>query len=109
METADLGYADNMAATVTKVSKGGITVKFSVQPVETGRIEWKFVYKPSVKKLKLRSNSARVTSVPGQWPMDDGYGKYFKQNKFICLKLRLQVSGKEKNLSLDFSPGKSYF
>lgn len=82
-EAADLGRADNMAATVTRVSKSGITVKFSVQPVETGRIEWKFMYKPSGKRLKLKSNSAKATSVLGEWPMDDGYGKYFKQNKFV--------------------------
>lgn len=80
---ADLGQEDNMSATVTKVTSSSITVKFSVQPWETGRVEWSFVYQPKGKKLKLKSKTAKVTSVLGQWPMNDGYQKYFKQNKFV--------------------------
>ena len=88
LEAVDLGRADNMAATVTKVSKSGVTVKFSVQPMETGRIEWNFGYKPSGKKLKLKSNTAKVTSSLGGWAMNDGYDKYFRQNKFLTAKGR---------------------
>lgn len=83
VEAADLGRADNMEAEVTKVSKSGVTVKFSVQPVETGRIEWSFVYKPNGKKLKLKNNTVKVTSVLGQYQIKDPYQKYFKKNKFV--------------------------
>lgn len=81
---ADLGRADNMSATVTKASSSYIEVRFSVQPYETGRIEWNFKYKPAGNKLKLKSNTATAVSTLGNsgWP-SDGYQKYFKRNQFV--------------------------
>lgn len=83
VRAADFGQEDNMSATVTKVTAKSVVVKFSVQPWETGRVEWNFVYQPKSKKLKLKNNTVKVVSVLGQWDMNDGYQKYFKQNKFV--------------------------
>lgn len=82
-EAADLGQADNMSAQVTKVTGNSITVRFSVQPCETGRVEWSFVYRPDGKKLALKNNTAKVTSTLGNLQMNDGYQKYFKKNQFV--------------------------
>ena len=88
IEAADLGKVDNMLATVTKVTSNSITVKFSVQPYETGRIEWNFVYQPNGNKLKLKSNTASAISTLGSWMVNDGYQKYFKKNQFVTARKR---------------------
>lgn len=82
----DLGQEDNASATVTKVTRKSVTVKFSIQPWETGRVEWKYVYQPKGKKLKIKSKTAKVTSVIGSFNTTDGYSNYFKQNKFVAKK-----------------------
>ncbi len=81
---ADLGRADNMSARITKVTSSYIEARFSVQPFETGRIEWSFKYKPSGSRLKLKSSTAPVVSALGDltYP-SDGYHKYFKKNQFV--------------------------
>ena len=88
IEAVDLGQADNKSTTVTKVTSESISVKFSVQPYETGRIEWNFVYKPSGSKLKLKSSTAAAQSTLGTWPVYDGYQKYFKNNQFVTARKR---------------------
>lgn len=87
IKAADLGRADNMSATVTKVTASSIQVLFSVQPAETGRLEWTFTYKPNGNKLKTKSKTVSVKSTLGQgtdW-QKDGYFKYFKKNQFVTL------------------------
>ncbi len=81
---ADFAGRDYESATVTKVTSSCIEVKFSAQPVETGRMEWSFQYKPAGSKLKLKSNTVPVASMLGSlsWP-SDGYHKYFKKNQFV--------------------------
>ena len=85
---ADFGREDNMMVFITKVTSSAITVKFSVQPAETGRVEWNYVYQPNGKKLKLKNATAKATSTLGSWTVNDGYQKYFKQNKFVTNKGR---------------------
>ncbi len=87
-EAADLGQADNASMVITKVTSKSVTVRFSVQPWETGRIRWNFVYEPSGKKLKLKSSTAKAYSELGGFALNDGYGKYFKKNQFRVAKSR---------------------
>lgn len=88
VEAADLGQADNMMADVTAVSSNKISVKFSVQPYDTGRVEWTFDYRPKGKKLKLVSNTASIKSVLGDYFYADRDSKNFKKNKFTTVRPR---------------------
>lgn len=99
IEAADLGQADNMMADVTAVSSNNISVKFSVQPYDTGRVEWTFDYRPKGKKLKLISNTTSVKSVLGDYFYGDRDSKNFKKNKFTTMRTRTyykSAGGKQK-------------
>lgn len=99
IEAADLGHADNMTADVTSISGDKLTVAFSVQPYDTGRIEWSFDYHPTGKKLKLVSNTASAKSVLGGYFYGDRDSKNFKKNKFTTVRARTyykSAGGKQK-------------
>lgn len=102
----NLGQEDNASATVTKVTRKSVTVKFSTQPWETGRVEWKYVYQPKGKKLKIKNKTAKVTSVIGSFTFSDGYSSYFKQNKFVAKKeIIFYTSTSMKKKAFTVKPG----
>ncbi len=102
----NLGQEDNASATVTKVTRKSVTVKFSIQPWETGRVEWKYVYQPKGKKLKIKNKTAKVTSVIGSFAFSDGYSSYFKQNKFVAKReLTFYTSTSMKKKAFTVKPG----
>jgi hypothetical protein len=86
VKAADFGTIDNASVTVTKVTKSGVTVKFSVQPWQTGRVQWSFVYQPSGSTLKVKNNTVKIKSTLGNWKVNDGYTGYFKKNQFVAAK-----------------------
>ena len=83
VEAADLGRADDMYVTILKVTANSITVKFSVQPYETGRVEWNFVYIPSGQKLKLKSNIVDIRSCIGSKDLSHVGDYFFIHNQFF--------------------------
>lgn len=88
VEAADLKYGWNITTRVTKVTSGAITIQCFVQVMETGRITWDFVYKPNGNKLKLKSNTASAKSMLGSMSYNDGYQKYFQNNRFVTARKR---------------------
>lgn len=88
VEAADLGSADNMMAEVIGISSKGLSVRFSVQPYDTGRVEWTFEYRIKGRKLKRTSNTAPVKSALGDFYYGDRDTKNFKKNKFTTVRGR---------------------
>lgn len=83
-----ISRVDNAEVSVVKATKSGIIVKYSVQPGETGRIEWKYTFRIAGKKLKLKSSTAKVVSYfkKNSAYVNSPYRRYFAKNQFVTKK-----------------------
>lgn len=74
------------AEEIVTANKKGITVKYRLQPMETGWINWTLPYKYSKQKfIRTASSTKTVRSELGQ-NRKDKYSRYFAKNKFITAK-----------------------
>jgi len=94
---------------VTSATSSQIKVKFMGQPAETGWIECKFTFTYKNGSFKLKSNTTTVKSLfakSGYSYDPDGYGKYFKENKFkTSKKLKFYTTTSLKKVSFTAKKG----
>ena len=101
------------AEEIVTSNKRGITVKYRVQPMETGWINWTLPFKYSKQKfIRTASSTKTVRSELGQ-NRKDKYSRYFAKNKFITAKKGKAVTLKKliyskKKIYLQFKYGKKY-
>ena len=68
---------------VTGATSSEIKVKFGGQPIETGWINCKYTFVYKNGGFKLKSNTTAAQTMFKNYDYNpDGYGKYFKDNKF---------------------------
>ena len=91
---------------VITVSGNQISVRHSYQPSETGWVRWKFNYVYKNGTFKLVSDTSKVLSSLGSDEINDGYGKYFRKNKFKAARtIRFYTSRTKKKLAFTAKKG----
>ena len=71
------------AGSIDKVTANSIRVVNSCQPSLTGRVTWKDTYTYKNGKFRLKSNTAKASSLIGGIRTGDGYEKYLEKNQFV--------------------------
>lgn len=82
----DLSSSMMMAGDVVSATKSQIKVKYTGQPQETGWLTCNFTYAYKNGGFQLKSNITSVKTQLGDYTPanDDGYSKYFRNNKFVA-------------------------
>ncbi|HCT93165.1 MAG TPA: hypothetical protein DF613_17535 [Lachnospiraceae bacterium] len=84
----------DFAGDVVKATGKSIQVVNSLQPMETGWINWKYTYTYKNGKFKLKSSTAAAKSSLGNHAYDeDGYRALFKKNKYVVANTRSFYTG----------------
>lgn len=87
--------SSSYANEIISANKGGIVIRHSDQPAETGWISWTLPYKYSKGKFVPTTTSTKTVKSEISNNGKDKYSKYFAKNKFVAAKKLTFYNGKK--------------